>query len=207
MSKKIDGNAVLKTLLDYYNSEEITEEHKSILNDFYNKYRGKKRIPNTAIQGVVNSLKTKEESKSDQMRVPIPKNVLSKNAQQMFPNSGDTLYLKYSELSNLQNVLNKKWNVNTGKFGLKNKRDLEDFNKKMKKFEDKTNLGTKDALSIAKKLLPEITAYKPELSDSLNNVIKLAEDPSKNQGMWKKLWSGIKKSYKESQKIQNQNIK
>ena len=195
MAKKtpMSGKIIMQQLFDFYNSPEITDEQKQILNVFYDKYRGKKRIPDTEIKKVLQDLQQttkeiikqpKEEKISTVMKVPIPKSILSDKAQTLYKHiASDTLYISSSELKNLENIQNREYNLAKNKFQVK---DKEEYDIALQQFQEKLEAGK---FNIAEQRAKELIAIRPEMSDSLYQVIeKKKKEPRYPVYDWLKSW-------------------
>lgn len=133
---------------------------------------------------IVKTKKEAEEVGPVTMKIPIPKSILSDKGKSLYKHiAGDTLFLNSSELRNLEKISNREYSLDKNKFQIK---DKEKYTESIANFKDAIENELWDEAELHK---GTIEGIRPEVSDSLNNVIIEAKKPKPKKSIIDKFWN------------------
>lgn len=185
-----------------YTSGELNDTQKQIVEWYLQNKKGKnftvKEVRNLAKELDENKADKKPKKKPDTFKYTMPVTTLAKaynitpsKFKELFNVAGDTLYLNESDLKSFESRAGKIFNPSKGKFTLK-PNDKEKYSDALTDFKWAIENEEYDR---AKGNISTLTAIRPEIADSLNSVIKVAQNPkipqAKKDGWLSKAWDSI----------------
>tara|TARA_Y100001963_G_scaffold11594_1_gene14666 strand:+ start:89 stop:736 length:648 start_codon:yes stop_codon:yes gene_type:complete len=203
MSNKDTRHPALVEINRRYNAGELNENQMKIVEWYLEKTKGDFTMK--VLKSMLTELKdsdTKEpkktQKKPDTFKYTMPVttlaeayNITPSKFKELFNVAGDTLYLNESDLKSFESRAGKIFNPSKGKFTLKPD-DKEKYNDAIVEF--RNNIEN-ELWSEVERYKNTLTDIRPEIKDSLNNVIKVAKNPKipqvKKEGWLSKAWNTL----------------